>query len=187
MHGNIAVGVSAARCVDKVRRGRAFFLRGAFITGLASLFVVGWMTHIPNEQTGHLLTSLRRIVGLNPQEFTGTVVRSTPEGIAVRSQGTTLTLMHPSSALVTMSGSSAVEARYVDEETGQVTITNVYGQQRYTTVPVSPIGGACRQFRRRGGCRSLDRRRVPSRLAGASRFLEPRAQHHAAEGRVYGA
>jgi len=128
MLGNVAVGVAAARCVDKVRRGGVFLWRGAFITGMAGLFVAGWITHIPKEQTEHLTTSLRRMVGLEPAEATGTVVRSTPEGIAVRSQGTTLTIMHPPSALVTLSGSSAVEARYVDEETGQVTITNVYGQ-----------------------------------------------------------
>lgn len=128
MHGNIAVGVSAARCVEKVKRGRAFVWRSAFAAGLATLFVAGWVTHIPKEQTDHLAASLRRVVGLDQQDIAGTVVRSTPDGIAVRSQGTTLTLMHPASALVTVSGNSAVEARYVDEETGQVTITNVYGQ-----------------------------------------------------------
>ena len=128
MHGNIAVGVSAARCVDKVTRGRVFFWRGAFIAGMTSLFVAGWMTHIPRQQTDHLVASLRRLVGLDQQEIAGTVVRTTPEGITVRSQGATLTIMHPPSAVVTMSGSSAVEARYVDEQTGQVTITNVYGQ-----------------------------------------------------------
>ena len=128
MHGNIAVGVSAARCVDKVKRGRTFVWRSALAAGMATLFVAGWITHIPNEQTHNLFLSLRRLVGLDQQELPGTVVRSTPDGIAVRFQGTTLTLMHPASALVTMSGSSAMEARYVDEETGQVTITNVYGQ-----------------------------------------------------------
>jgi hypothetical protein len=58
----------------------------------------------------------------------GTVLRSTPEGIAVRTQGATLTILHPRSAVVSLSGSSAVAARYVDEDTGQVTIANVYGQ-----------------------------------------------------------
>ena len=128
MLGNIAVGVAAARCVDKVRRTRDYFWRGAFVTGLAALFVAGWMTHIPREQTDHLASSLRRLFSAEQPDLAGTVVRSTPDGIAVRSQGTTLTILHPPSAMVTVSGSSAVEARYVDEETGQVTITNVYGQ-----------------------------------------------------------
>jgi anti-sigma factor RsiW len=128
MHGNIAVGVAAARCVDKVRRGRVFVWRGAFAAGLTALFVAGWMTHIPGDETRRIWTTLLRRVGFEQQEFAGTVVRSTPDGIAVRIQGTTLTLMHPASALVTVSGSSAMEARFVDQETGQVTITNVYGQ-----------------------------------------------------------
>ena len=128
MLGNIAVGVAAARCVDNVRRGRTFLMRGAFVTGLAALFVTGWVTHIPKEQTRHLTASLRRLIGLDPQETTGTVVRTTPEGIAVRAQGATLTIMHPPSAVLSLSGSSGVAARYVDEETGEVTITNVYGQ-----------------------------------------------------------
>lgn len=128
MLGNIAVGVAAARCVDKVRRGRTYLWRGAFITAMTGLFVAGWMTHIPKEETGILSAKLRGFFGAEPPEITGTVVRTTPLGIAVRSQGTTLTILHPPSAVVTLSGSSAVEARYVDEETGQVTITNVYGQ-----------------------------------------------------------
>ena len=116
MLGNIAVGVAAARCVDNVRRGRTYLWRAAFATSLAALFVAGWITHIPKEQTSHLTASLQRffgrhLSGLEQQDASGTVVRSTPEGIAVRSQGTTLTILHPPSALVTLSGSSAVEAR----------------------------------------------------------------------------
>lgn len=128
MLGNIAVGVAAARCVDKVRGGRVYLWRGAFITGMAALFTLGWFNHMPKEQVDHMKASFRRLLGQEQQEVTGTVVRTTPEGIAVRSQGTTLTILHPPSAVVTLSGASAVEARYVDEETGQVTITNVYGQ-----------------------------------------------------------
>lgn len=128
MLGNITVGVSAARCVDKVGRARVVLSRAALIAGLAALFVAGWVTHIPKEQTEHLMGSLRRVVGIERPQIMGTVLRTTPEGIAVRTQGATLTIMHPPSAVVSLSGSSAMAARYVDEETGQVTITNVYGQ-----------------------------------------------------------
>jgi hypothetical protein len=128
MLGNIAVGVAAARCIEKVRRGRALVWRGALVMGLAALFVAGWMTHIPKEQTAHLAASLERAIGLERPAATGTVLRTTREGIAVRTQGGTLTIMHPPSAVVSLSGGSAVAARYVDEETGEVTITKVYGQ-----------------------------------------------------------
>jgi len=50
--------------------------------------------------------------------------------ISVHAQGATLTLLNPGATPVTvsLSGSSAVTASYVDDATGQVTITNVYGQ-----------------------------------------------------------
>jgi len=129
MLGNIGVGVAAARCIDKVGKSHALLSRLALVGGLMGLFVAGWVTHIPREQTGHLAASLRRLVGIErPQVITGTVLRTTPDGIAVRAQGATLTILHPPSAVVSMSGASAVSARYVDEETGQVTITKVYGQ-----------------------------------------------------------
>ena len=128
MLGNIAVGVAAARCIDKVGRARALFAKGAFTAALIALFVAGWTTHIPREQAAHLAASFRNVFGLERPQVTGTVLQTTPDGIAVRAQGATLTIMHPRSAVVSLSGASAVEARYVDEETGQVTITNVYGQ-----------------------------------------------------------
>src|ERR1700685_388189 len=128
MLGNVAVGVAAAQCIDKVGRTRALVSRGAFAAALVALFIAGWATHIPREQTAHLTASLRNLIGLERPQLPGTVLQPTPDGIAVRAQGATLTIMHPRTAVVSLSGASAVEARYVDEETGQVTITNVYGQ-----------------------------------------------------------
>lgn len=128
MLGNISVGVAAGRCIEKTSRKRAVLSKAAFATALAALFVAGWMTHIPREQTAHLTASLRQLLGGKRQQPAGTVLETTPDGIAVRAQGATLTILHPRSAVVSLSGSSAVAARYVDSETGQVTITNVYGQ-----------------------------------------------------------
>ncbi len=129
MLGNIAVGLSAARCIEKVGRKRTLIYRTAFALALTGLFILGWLTHIPREQTDHLLSSLHRLVALDrPEQPTGTVLRTTADGIAVRAQGATLTLLHPPSAVVSLSGASAVSARYVDDDTGQVTITKVYGQ-----------------------------------------------------------
>ena len=128
MLGNIAVGVAAARCIENVGR-RRFLSRGVLVTaGLAVLFVAGWFTHIPPEQNAHLAASLRRMVGMTDPANSRTVLQTTPGGIAVRNQGVTLTLFHPGSAIVSLSGSSTVTARYVDEDTGQVTIAKVYGE-----------------------------------------------------------
>ncbi len=128
MLGNIAVGVAAARCVDKVRRGRSFLIKAAVLAGLTTLFVAGWITHIPKEDTMHLAASIRQIIGLDRPQMTGTQLKTTPDGIVVRAQGATLTILHPPSAVVSLSGPSSVSARYVDQDSGEVTITKVYAQ-----------------------------------------------------------
>ncbi len=128
MVGNITVGVAAARCIDHVHKSRKLWVPCAFGAALVVVFTLGWTTHIPGEQTQHLFTSLRSWLAGEADQGTGTILRSSPSGIAVRSQGTTLTMMHPRSATVSMSGTSSVEARFVDESTGLVTITSVYGQ-----------------------------------------------------------
>jgi hypothetical protein len=60
----------------------------------------------------------------------GIILETNPHGVSVRFQGASLTLLHPASARATASftSSSSVGVRYVDDETGQVTIANVYGQ-----------------------------------------------------------
>ena len=129
--GNIAVGVAAARCIDHVGRSRSGLFRSvAAVVGLFALFVAGWFTHIPREQNSHLLASLQRLVSGTParQIGSGSELRATPDGISVRAQGATLTILHPRSAVVSMSGATSVRARYVDEDSGEVTITSVYGQ-----------------------------------------------------------
>jgi hypothetical protein len=128
MLGNIAVGVAAARCIDKVGRGRFVWRGMLFSAGLAAVFVAGWFTHVPAEQNAHLVSSLRRVFGLSDSQVAATIVKTTPDGIAVRTQGATLTLRHPRSAVNSMSGASSITSRYVDEDTGQVTITKVYAQ-----------------------------------------------------------
>lgn len=131
MLGNIRVGLDASRCIDHVgRHGFAGWRVAAVVLGLLLVFVMGWMLNTPREQTDGLLTRIRMITARTTQEPRGSVVSTTPLGIAVRSQGGTLTLLSPSSnpVSVSVSGASAVTASYVDAETGQVTITNVYGQ-----------------------------------------------------------
>ena len=129
MLGNIAVGVSAARCIEKVGRRRILGARGTWVTvSLMVLFLAGWFTNLPSEQRKHLEASLRRSMGIEVPHIAGTIVQTTPEGIAVRAQGATLTILHPPSAVVSLAGSSSLGARFVDEQTGEVTITNVYGQ-----------------------------------------------------------
>jgi len=129
MEGNIIVGVAAARCVDKKSGARPALIKLALASGMALLFVLGWMTHVPAEQSTRIYSALRgAISGSHPYENHGPILRSQPEGIVVGSQEGSLTILHPASAVVSASGTSSVQARYIDDETGQVTITDVYGQ-----------------------------------------------------------
>ena len=57
MMGNIGVGVAAARCIDKVGRTRSVLGKGAFAAALVALFVAGWATHIPREETARVTAS----------------------------------------------------------------------------------------------------------------------------------
>ncbi len=128
MVGNIAVGLAAARCIDHVKKSRKLLVGASIAAALTVVFALGWTTHIPREQTERIFRSIRGLAGNDLPHVTGTVLRSLPDGVAVHSQGSVLTILHPRWARISVTGGSAVEARFVDEDTGQVTITSVYGQ-----------------------------------------------------------
>ncbi len=129
MEGNITVGLDASRCIEKQRASRGLLVKFSAAAAMLLLFVLGWVTHVPAEQSVRLYAAVRSAFsGNHPREYQGPILRSIPDGIIVGSQDSSLTILHPASAVVSVSGTSAVEARYVDDETGQVTITDVYGQ-----------------------------------------------------------
>lgn len=130
MAGNISVGVAAARAIGNVGRYRLHSWRFATVAAiLAVVFAAGWMLNVPGDDVGRILGAFRTIWS-GPRVAAGIILATTPHGVSVRSQGTVLTVLHPESAYVTASftSNSSVAMRYVDEETGQVTITNVYGE-----------------------------------------------------------
>jgi hypothetical protein len=130
MTGNIKVGIAAAECIDR-GVGRRFHGRRAWVLvgALCLIFLMGWLINVPREDSDRILAALQRGIS-RPQIASSTVLQTTPRGVSVQSQGARLTLLHPASVKATFSftGSSSVGIRYVDDETGQVTITNVYGQ-----------------------------------------------------------
>lgn len=129
MEGNIVVGLDASRCIDKKRASRSLFLKFSAVAGMLLLFVLGWVTHVPAEQSTRLYAAVRgAFSGNRAREDRGPILRSLPEGIVVGSYESSLTILHPPTAIVSAAGVAGVEARYVDDETGQVTITDVYGQ-----------------------------------------------------------
>ncbi len=118
------------RAIGKVGRHRLRSLRfTALAFVLTVVFVAGWLLNIPSEDSSRIVHALRS-AWAGPQVAAGIILQTTPHGVSVRSQGASLTVLHPAAANVTASftGGSSVAVRYVDDETGQVTITNVYGE-----------------------------------------------------------
>jgi len=119
MRGNIRVGLAAGECVGAddtpVRLGWRTALT---LVPVMLLIVIGWW----------LQPSPPHITGLPPEE--GIVLEATPKGIQLRQDGRVLSLQHPDGGYVTytMNVQGSLRARYVDSETGQVTINNVYAQ-----------------------------------------------------------
>lgn len=129
IEGNIVVGLDASRCIAKKNSSHGLVLKFGAAVGMLALFVLGWMTHVPNEQSVRLFSAVRNaLTGQHAPEYQGPILRSSPDGIVVGSLESSMTILHPASAVVSVSGPAGVEARYVDDETGQVTITDVYGQ-----------------------------------------------------------
>ncbi|HEX4771822.1 MAG TPA: hypothetical protein VH351_13375 [Bryobacteraceae bacterium] len=127
--GNIAVGLDAARCIEKIGAGRRFAGTSiALAAGASLLFVIGWVTHIPMAQTEHLLASIRK--ALTSSRTIQPYVRAETDahGIAVNSPGGKLLLALPPSARVWASGKSEISAAFTDDQTSQVMTITVYGQ-----------------------------------------------------------
>ncbi len=120
MKANIHVGLAAGECVGPERpvRVRIAWRATATVVPVAVMVLLGWW----------LLPS-RPGVTRTP-EAEGIVLEATTGGIELREHGRSLALQHRGNVDVTYSvnAQGALRARYVDSETGQVTINNVYVQ-----------------------------------------------------------
>ncbi len=113
MKANIRLGLAAGECVGEVETPPAR-LAWRTVAAVASVVVVvfcGWLLQRPE-----------------PAVPAGWVLEATPAGIGVVEDGRGLTLLHPDSGTVLLSvgAQGAMRARWVDTETGQVTIHHVY-------------------------------------------------------------
>jgi hypothetical protein len=138
MAGNIRVGLAAGECVGPVRsKGMSVNIGwkpAVAFACAAMLMVTGWWLNVPPTSTQRLGNALRsvwnrdlRLVG--PPDA-GVSVAAVREGLEVKQNGAAMTLMNPGAgpSLVTATTRGEVRARYVDADTAQVTITDVYAQ-----------------------------------------------------------
>jgi hypothetical protein len=143
MTANIRVGLAAGECVGPVRgihRLHGWNLGGwglgALTAGLCALLALGWWMRMPSSDTASLGRAVQTVWTGNGQNAAplssahGVILEADTGGIRVTQNGRALTFVSPKSEAVTVSVSlqGSAQARYVDSETGQVTIANVYAQ-----------------------------------------------------------
>lgn len=120
MQANIHLGLVAGECVGGVPEGRdrIGWKAALVMASITALILTGWFLNTP------------RMVQVARQADKGIILESTASGIQVKENGGVLSLRHSAQdgLTVSMSGDGSVGARYLDSETGQVTIHNVYAE-----------------------------------------------------------
>jgi hypothetical protein len=138
MTANVRVGLAAGECVaprgKRTRKSIPDLWRpvamASFVTAmLAVLLVGGWWLNMPAQDARTLNQAMRSIwQGRTPiSGERGAVIEATSEGIELRNGGGSLGVSQDSAQLVNTSVSTqgSASAHYVDQDTGQVTVTSV--------------------------------------------------------------
>jgi hypothetical protein len=137
MTANIRVGLAAGECVAPRGHARKFVpaswrpvaLASMVTAAFAALLVGGWWLNMPSQETQALSRAMRSIWHGRSvmSEERGPVIEASSEGIELRKDGGTLGLAQDSAKLVSVSVSTqgSASAHYVDQDTGQVTVTSV--------------------------------------------------------------
>jgi hypothetical protein len=142
MTANIRVGLAAGECVaPRARKSPALNWRPAVaVAGLSAVLVFAWWLNMPPAQTQELGRAMHAVwnarsdagntVRQGGMDGPGPVVEATSSGIEVRENGSSFGVSQgaarPLTVSVNVQGSAS--ARYVDADTGQMTITSVYVQ-----------------------------------------------------------
>lgn len=137
---NIRVGLAAGECVAPRKRRTATlgWRPAAAMAGLAAVLVCAWVLNMPSSATQELQRAFVAIwngpargSASAPLRDGHLVVELSSSGIELRENGSTvLGVSQDQSKLVDVSASvqGSASARYVDDNTGQMTITSVYAQ-----------------------------------------------------------
>jgi hypothetical protein len=116
MTGNIRVGLAAGECVGEAvtRRDNHGWRAAAVVCSATLLLFVAWFLNIPHK----------------PVQEDAIALRKTDVGIQLKQGGGAMTLLNSraSSPVISSSSPGQLRSRYVDDETNQVTINNVYAQ-----------------------------------------------------------
>jgi hypothetical protein len=120
MRGNIRVGLAAGECVGPAEpeQTRLGWRIAATLAPITLVVLIGWWLQ-PSRPS---LTAL--------PEAEGIVLGATAGAIELRQGNRVLSLQHPvvGDVTYTVNVQGTLRARYVDSETGQVTINHVYAE-----------------------------------------------------------
>lgn len=135
MTANIRVGLAAGECVaPKARKHAALagWRPAAAAAAVVVLLAGAWWLNLPASDTQSLGRAMQALVHGRPgvPEERGPVVAASSKGIELRENGGSLAISEGSSlpVAITVSAPGSASARYVDGDTGQITITSVYVQ-----------------------------------------------------------
>ncbi len=140
MSANVRVGLEAGECVaPRVRRptlAAGWRVTAAF-AGVTALLVSAWWLNMPQAESvalGHVVEKIAQARpwrgGIRALEDPGPTVEVSAAGIQLQQNGGTLGMSQGQArpVSVTLSVQGSARARYIDADTGQVTITGVYAQ-----------------------------------------------------------
>ncbi len=134
MTANIHLGLSAGECVaPRRKKSAAMSWRPVAVMAAAVLILAAaWWLNMPDSTNQALGRALAAIVrghgGVNaPAEETGMVVSVNEKGIELQENGSSLGISQGSAPPLSFSvnAQGSASARYIDSDTGQVTITSV--------------------------------------------------------------
>ena len=140
MSANVRVGLEAGECVAPRVRKPALatgWRVAAACAGVTALLVSAWWLNMPQAESVALGRVVEKIAqarpwrgGIRALEDSGPMVQVSAAGIQLLQNGGTLGMSQGQErpVSVTLSVQGSARARYIDADTGQVTITGVYAQ-----------------------------------------------------------
>ena len=125
MRANVRLGLEAGSIagsvMDEPRQVQEpLGWRATFVLAAGTLVIVtGWFLHVSPQDQAKIAQTLPSATGIS--------IEATQSGVELRANGGAMKLRTPESqpVMLTVSAEGSVNARYVDSETGQVTINNV--------------------------------------------------------------
>lgn len=125
INANIKLGIAAGACIERVEepaQRRQWLLPLAYGVSACAMVAVSWWLNFPHQKAAQPIAEHAFVQ--QP------VVMPAPEGIQVKTRTGELTLMRPrqASQAIYVSSPGSLRERFVNDETGQVTINNVYSE-----------------------------------------------------------